>query len=65
VASVFGIVPPQGNLYSLLHGRFSNPIPPKPAGAPAPKYQVNVGITGGSPASAIMVAGTPLRRFPQ
>jgi hypothetical protein len=64
-ASIFGVIPPQGNLYSLLHGRFSIPIPPKPSGAPAPVYQVPVAITDGNQNSAILVAGTPLRRFPQ
>jgi len=64
-ASIFGVIPPQGNLYSLLHGRFSNPIPRKPAGAPAPVYQVPVAITDGNQNSAILVAGTPLRRYPQ
>ena len=63
--SIFGVQEPQGNLYSLLNGRFSQPIPPKPPGGPAIEYQVPVSITGGGPDSAILVAGTPLRRYPE
>jgi hypothetical protein len=63
--SVFGVPAPQGNLYGLLSGRFSNPIPPKSPGGPATPYPVAVGITGGNAQSRILAAGTPLRRFPQ
>lgn len=66
IESVFGIAPPQGNLYSLLKGRFSrnSAIPPKSAGAEAEPYHVAVSITGGNANSRINVAGTPLRRYP-
>ena len=63
--SVFGIDPPQGNLYQYMYGRFSQPIPAKPPGQPAPPYYVNVKIEGGNMHSAILAAGTPLRRYPQ
>jgi len=69
--SVFGIfgggsapVPDQGNLYQLMKGRFSQAIPPKPAGAPAQEYFVKVSMEGGNADSKILSAGTPLRRYP-
>lgn len=58
------VVPPQGNLYSLLKGRWSKPIPAKPAGKPAQAYHVKVQIVGGNADSKIIAAGTPLRRVP-
>lgn len=71
VQSIFGILgqgapPPQGNLYSLLKGRFSDAaaIPAKSPGKPAQPYQVKVEIDGGTADSAILAAGTPLRRWP-
>lgn len=70
--SVFGllgggsaaIIAPQGNLYPLLKGRFSTPIPAKSPGNPAVRYHVKVSITGGNADSKIIAAGTPLRRYP-
>jgi hypothetical protein len=69
--SLFGLlgggpspVPPQGNLYSLLQGRFSNPVPAKSPGNPAVPYQIPVKITNGTADSLIIAAGTPLRRLP-
>lgn len=66
IESMFSVVPPQGNLYRLLHGRFSDDaaIPAKPAGLAAPTYHVRVGIEDGTSDSQIICAGTPLRRFP-
>jgi len=66
IESWFGISPPQGNLYSLLHGRFSDvaAIPPKPAGLPAPTNYIKVTIDDGTADSAIIAAGTPRRRMP-
>lgn len=58
------IISPQGNLYPLLKGRFSEPIPPKSPGNPAVRYHLKVQITGGNADSKIMAAGTPLRRYP-
>jgi hypothetical protein len=59
-------LPPQGNLYSLLKGRFSSKsyIPQKPAGRPPKAFYVPVTIEGGTAASQIIAAGTPLRRLP-
>lgn len=64
--SIFGVRPPQANLYSLLQGRFSDAaaVPAKSPGNPAPVYYMPVKIEGGSGASRIIMAGTPLRRFP-
>lgn len=62
--SLFGIVDPQGPMYSLLKGRFSNPIPAMaPDGLPA-VGQINVSIQGGTAQSGIIAAGTPLTRYP-
>jgi len=66
IKSNFGILPPQGNMYSLLSGRFNDAaaIPPKPAGTPAPTHFVKVSIDDGSASSKIIVSGTPKRRYP-
>lgn len=64
ILSIFGVQPPQGNPYSLLNGRFSEPIPGKSPGNPAEPYYVNVRIDGGDADSQIIASGTPLRRFP-
>lgn len=66
IESLFGITMPQGNVYTLLNGRFSDAaaIPPKPVAGPVPEYEVPVSIEGGNANSKILVAGTPLRRFP-
>jgi len=64
IESVFGIVPPQGNPYSLLRGRFSNPIPAKSPGNPAVPYYVKVEIDDGDASSMVIATGTPLRRAP-
>lgn len=69
--SIFGIlgtgpVPPQGNLYSLLKGRFSDnaAIPAKSPGNPAETKHVKVEIVGGDANTMILCAGTPQRRLP-
>ena len=69
--SIFGIlgigpVPPQGNLYSLLSGRFSDnsAIPAKSPGAPIQTKAVKVEITGAGAQTRVIAAGTPLRRLP-
>lgn len=66
IESLFGITPPQGNINTLLNGKFSDDaaIPPKPVGGPVQTYEVPVSIEGGNANSKILVAGTPLRRFP-
>lgn len=62
--SLFGIIPPQGNIYSLLSGRFTTPVPARSPGYPLQAYKIPVSIEGGNAASAIIGAGTPLRRLP-
>lgn len=60
----FGVTTAQGNPYSLLDGRFSTPIPPKPTGKSAQTVHIQVAIAGGNADSQIIAAGTPLRRYP-
>ncbi len=66
IASIFGAPTPQGNLYSLLRGRFSDNagIPAKPSAGPAQPYHVAVSMSGGNANSMIIASGTPLRRYP-
>lgn len=66
VESMFGIVPPQGNFYKYLKGRFSDnaAIPPKSPGNDAQPYHVKVEIVGGNADSKVIASGTPLRRYP-
>lgn len=61
-----GPVAPQGNLYSLLNGRFSDAaaIPAKSPGNPAQPYYVPVSIQDGNADSMIIASGTPLRKYP-
>lgn len=63
--SFFGIQPPQGNLYSLLKGRFATPIPPKPESQPPQPSSVAVTITGGTSTTRVVSALTPYRRWPE
>jgi hypothetical protein len=64
-ASLFGIVPVQGPLYSKLSGRFTRPIVGHVDGTPLVTEQVAVTITGGNADSKIVGAITPLRRWPE
>lgn len=66
IESMFGIAPPQGPMYSLLSGRFSDAsaIPAKSPGRSATPYHVRVEIDDGNADSKIISAGTPLRRWP-
>lgn len=64
IQSQFGILPPQGNPYSLLKGRFSNPIPARSPGEPVRPYYVRVEIDDGNASSMVLASGTPLRRYP-
>lgn len=62
--SAFGTPFPQGNPYSLLRGRFSRPIPAKQPGLAAEPVSIAVAVESGSPTTAILAGGTPLRRWP-
>lgn len=62
--SELGILPPQGNLYSLLQNRFTTPIPAKSDDSPPEVTKVGVKIVGGNADSKIVAAITPRRRWP-
>ena len=62
--SLFGILPPQGNLYSYLNGRFTNPVPAKSPGEGPTTSQIYVNIQNGNASSKIVAALTPRRRWP-
>ncbi len=66
ILSKFGILPPQGQMYTLLSGRFSDKaaIPPKPSGKDATPYYVQVSVDGGNAGTKIIASGTPFRRYP-
>ena len=62
--SVFGILPPQGNLYSFLNGRFTKSVPGKlPAASPVTS-SIRVQIDNGNASSKIVAALTPRRKWP-
>lgn len=63
--SLFGILPPQGEFYSLLEGRFTKSIPAKPIGGVPVESHMAVKVTGGGPTTKVVAALTPLRRWPQ
>jgi len=63
--SLFGILPPQAPLYSLLRGRFTKPIPGVATPSEATTSYIGVGINGGSSGSKVIAALTPLRRWPE
>ncbi|TDH48485.1 hypothetical protein E2F47_23500 [Mycobacterium eburneum] len=63
--SLFGILPPNGPLYSLLGGRFQTPIPGKPDGAMPTTSYIPVSISGGNSNSKIVTAITPYRTYPE
>jgi len=62
--SVFGILPPQGNMYSLLNGRFTTPVPPKFDSQPPVVSNIAVSIANGNASSKVVAALTPQRRWP-
>lgn len=63
--SRFGILPPNGPMYSLLNGRFNYPLPGKRDSALPTTAYIPVSITGGSATSRITSAITPLRTYPE
>jgi hypothetical protein len=62
--SLFGILPPQGNLYSYLTGRFTKSVPAKSPGAEPSTSNIFVKIDNGNANSKIVAALTPRRRWP-
>lgn len=63
--SLFGISPPQGNMYQLLDGRFDQPIPPRPVAGLPEESHIAIEITGGDAETKVIAALTPLRRWPE
>lgn len=63
--SLFGILPPQSALYSLLNGRMTNPIPGTEMPEWATMSPIAVSITGGNSASKIVGRIDPMRRSPE
>jgi hypothetical protein len=64
-ASVFGVVPPQGNMHRTIEGWFTRPIPPRLASGKAQIHTVAVSISGGNANSRIVASGVPRQRGPQ
>jgi len=62
--SLFGILPPQGNLYSYLSGRFSRAIPAKAPAASPVTSSIAIAIDNGNASSKVVAALTPRRRWP-
>ncbi len=62
--SLFGILPPQGNLGQYLTGRFTIPVPAESPGNGPVTSQISVKIQNGNAASKIVAALTPRRRWP-
>jgi hypothetical protein len=62
--SLFGILPPQGNLYSYLTGRFTKAVPAKSPGAEPTTSQIFIKIDNGNANSQVVAALTPRRRWP-
>lgn len=63
--SVFGVLPPQGNLYKQLKGRFSRAIPGVDQPSDAVESKIAVSVTGGNADTRVLAAVTPQRRWPE
>lgn len=62
--SLLGIQAPQGNLYSLLSGRFTVPIPPASYGVQPPTEHIYVTVSGGNAQTNLVASITPMRKWP-
>jgi hypothetical protein len=62
--SLFGVLPPQGELYTLLNGRFTKPVPAKPLASPPVESNIAVKITGGDSNTKLITELTPRYRWP-
>lgn len=62
--SVFNILPPQGNLYQLLNGRFTNPIPGNSYGTVPQEVDIFIQVEGVGTSTRVVAAVTPQRRWP-
>ena len=65
VESFFGILPPQGPMYSLLNGRFTTPIDPMQEQVGPVTSFSPCAIEGATAKSNIIAAVTPQRRWPE
>lgn len=63
--SVFGIQPQQQPLYSLLNGRYTNPIPGVPQPSWAKMSYLPVSISGGGAGTKVIGRIDPMRRSPE
>lgn len=63
--SFFGILPPQGPLYSLLDGRFTTPIAPMQEQVGPVTSFIPCAIEGATSSSNIIAAVTPQRVWPE
>lgn len=63
--SIFGIRPPQGNLYSRLKGRWTRTIPARPVAAPPVTRTIAVTVADGNSNTKVVSALTPRRRWPE
>ncbi|UXA19556.1 hypothetical protein [Mycobacterium sp. SMC-4] len=63
--SVFGVLPPQGNLYEQLEGRFSRPIPGVDQPSDAVTSKIALTVVNGNANTRVLAAVTPLRRWPE
>lgn len=62
--SLFGVLPPQGEFYTLLDGRFTKPVPAKPIASEPVASNIAVAITGGNSNTKLITELTPRYRYP-
>jgi hypothetical protein len=62
--NLFGILPPQVNLYSLMRGRFTAAIEPRPSNSAGTTSNIKIRIDDGNASSKVVGALTPRRRWP-
>lgn len=63
--SLFGIAPVQGNLYSLLRGRWTRRFPARPVADAPVTSTLAVEVTGGNASTRVIASMTPKRRWPE
>lgn len=62
--NLFGILPPQVAVYSLMSGRFTTGIEPKPSNSAGTTSNIRIRIDDGNASSKVVAALTPMRRWP-
>lgn len=63
--SVFGVLPPQGDLYKQLTGRFTRPVPGVDQPSEAVTSRIAVTVTNGNAQTQVWAALTPQRAWPE